>query len=143
MNIFSYWQPIASAILTAIVAFGIHNALSDLSESHHAKELSDQKNQLTLECEEAQQKTKDIANAYQKKNASLNARVAKLTSVQPRCIVPNKTGAATGDHGTTGNEGLPDGNGISDQFLVRFAARCESEALKLDAAQEFIRSEMN
>lgn len=134
--ILKFWQPIVSAILTAIVAFGLHSVVSNISEANHKAELLKQATQMTEQCNEDKLKIQKAGENYEARITILNHKLRTLSSVRPSCVPI--TGSPGVDHATSGNSQLLSGNGISSNWLIQFAGRCEREAIKLDSLQEFI-----
>lgn len=135
MNLLTYWQPIAAALATAVIAFGLHSAAARVTEINHQNELISQKEKIRAECNAAQQQTKDLSDAYQKKIADLNTRIAAALRVPAHCIMPRDTRPASGGNAATRDKGLSNGNGVSTGYLLEFAGRCETVGQQLDTCQ--------
>lgn len=73
-----YWQPIVSAVVTAIIAFGIHYGVSYLSDIRHQTELEEQKTALTEKCEADKKLTKKVSDEYEKTISDLNTKLNSL-----------------------------------------------------------------
>lgn len=135
MIFLKYWQPIVSAILTAVVAFGLHSLAIGFTQAHHDRELLEQRRNLEEKCAEDKAFLQKAGENYESKISVLNSRIRALSRVRPTCIMPVTPGLNVA---TEGNQGFPIGNGISSEWLIQFAGRCEREAIKLDSLQEFI-----
>lgn len=134
----TYWQPIAAALATALIAFALHSGVMWLSDIKHQNDLISQKAKLNAQCDAVQQQTKDLANAYQQKSNDLAVRLAAALRVPAQCILPADIGPASGGNAATANQGLPKGNGISTRYLIDFAGRCETVGEQLDSCQQSV-----
>lgn len=137
MWLIKYWQPALSALLTALVAFGLHSAVENLSNMAHDREMADLRANLQAQCESDKKLTAEASRDLQTKLANRTSQLANLkrlydTQCVPIAIPPTRYDAATA------NGELHRPHGIPAAALLDFAGECEQTALKLDSAQLFI-----
>lgn len=133
-----YWQPIAAAIVTALLAWGAHSLDVSWIEARHAKELAAQETALRAECKADKELTKEVSHGYQSKITDLNAKLAALKRVRPsRCVVPI-AGDTAGRSPAAGADKPAGQDGTPAESLYDFAGDAEKYRLQLIACQEFI-----
>ncbi len=136
--IVTYWQPLAAALATAAIALALHTGAAWLSDIRHQSELITQKVQLRAECTATTQKTKDLADDYQKKSNDLAVRLADALRLPARCILPADVRPTGRSDATAPDKRLSGGNGISTRYLIDFAGRCEAAGQQLDNCQQSV-----
>lgn len=139
LAILKYWQAILAAIITAILAYMIHDADVLFLEKKQAAELAEQANTLRAQCKADQKITAEVSNDYETKLSNLNSQLATVKRLHPsRCILPS-TGATGGhDDGTSGGQsGKPDA--VDTGTLYDFAGKAEQYRIQLSGCQDFIR----
>lgn len=94
-------------------------------------------------CKEAKTQSEEIGNDHQKEIRNLNAQLAHARRLRDnaRCEpIAGLAGETIGDNGSATGSKLSRGNGLSVEYLIDFAGRCEETRLKAIGAQRFINS---
>lgn len=143
-TVVKYWQPIAAATATAILALGLHVIDAKLVEISHDRELKAQAVAMAQQCAEDKAITERVANDFQNKVADLNTRLADARRLYDRTCVLIADPASV-DHGAA-KGGKPAGSAsatvaaIRANDLIDLAGEGEKYRLQLMSCQAFIKS---
>lgn len=132
-----------SALLTALIAFGLHTLAVSWIEASYERKLTEQKTVLTEQCAASKAITKEVSDDYQKK---LTARDASLSDARRllnrKCAAPVVVSTPTGHNGSP-VQGQPSGQDdralrADANDLIDIAAEGEKYRLQLIGCQTFI-----
>lgn len=138
------WKLVASAsggvILTAALAWFLHDLSVSAIERDHLAALDTLKTTLERQCHDEKALTTEVSNGLQKKIASLNSELARLKRVRERAVcVPVPTEPSPGHDAAASAGEPPRPHGVMDTALLDFAAEAERYRLQLIACQEFVK----
>lgn len=131
-----------SAVLTGIVAFGLHSVSVAFINASHEREIAKQKTVLTQQCEASKAVTEEVSYEYQKQLAGRDAALADARRLLNRQCAAVVVDTASGHHGSSGagkSSGSNDGGFRADaNELLDIAAEGEKYRLQLIGCQTFI-----
>lgn len=132
-SLIKYWQPLAAALLTLFLSYGLHKL--DMSFVERAKQhaLDEQKAMLIAACETDKQKTKEANDALQKSAHDIAGKLAAYKRLHPSSCVPVAGVAQPAPRGA-GHAGE---DGISSDWLREYAAECEAYRQQRIILEEF------
>lgn len=134
---------IAGLSLALILLLG-WNHYQDVRETRDRYKTERNQARADLEkCKTAKITSEEIGNDHQKQIRNLNAQLvnARRLRLNARCEpISGLAGETIGDNGRAARGKLSRGNGLSVEYLIDFAGRCEETRLKTIAAQSFIDS---
>lgn len=127
----------AGAVVTALVAFGLHSVDVHFIEKSWQKKLDDQHTADVAACDKDKAITKGTNDALQKDRDAIARKLADFKRMQPSHCVPVaalKTEPATGGDGHAGQNGI----GLESDWLREYAAECENYRRQRITLESFI-----
>ena len=137
--ILNYWQIGVTAVLTGLIAFGLHSLDVGYLNSANQAKLDAQQKALVLNCNAIQQQSVKVSHDFQTKlnNLTLERDALRLRG-NNQSSLPNIVSTARRDATSTG-QGHASGNARDNrQELYDFAAKAEKYRLQLKSCQSFI-----
>jgi len=132
-----------SALLTGLIAFGLHTLAVSWIEASYERKLTEQKTVLTEQCAASKAITKEVSDDYQKKLTDRDAALANARRLLNRkCAAPVVVNTTTGYNGSP-VQGQPSGQDdralrADANDLIDIAAEGEKYRLQLIGCQTFI-----
>lgn len=137
----NYVVGICCAVLTALVAFGVHKLDVVRLEDKQIKALAAQQKQLVAACDKAQKITEEVSHDYQEQLYALGRQLDHLKRVRTTSQCVPTTGGPAGRDGTPTGGKLSGTHGVRTDWLYDYAAKAEQVRLQLIACQNFIKKE--
>lgn len=133
------WPAIPAFLITAALAFLLHNFDVNRIEAKQRQALLEQASQMQAQCDKEKSITKEVSRDYQNKTAALTRRLSELKRLRPsRCVPLLAAGTAAGRAPEAGAIPAGQNGGVTSDALYDFAGDAEKYRLQLIGCQDFI-----
>lgn len=137
LNLLSYWQPIAAALATAVIAFALHTLDVGAIKAGQVTALNNQAKMLVAVCDQSKQLAAKESHDYQTELAAARAGANKLRANNVCVPIARSTGGLNGPNNNPGSGGQ---NGVSSNTLYSIAEDCKEKRLQLNHLQKLLRN---
>lgn len=134
----TYWQAIITFVITAIVAFSLHELDINALKAVQSVQLASEAKSLVAECQQDKQITREVSSEYEIEIANLNTQLSATNSLYDNQWV-RVTGPTRSNHGSTSGPGHATTYEIPAGKLIEYAGDSEKYRLQLKSCQEFIK----
>lgn len=131
------WRSVLAVAATVVVCYGLHWISATLTEINHETQLTELRTTMMKNCHDAQQRTAEADNAYQKKIADLNSRLAAAKRLHNGTCVRATLGVPSGQLDAKGADGQRRTADIDAGWLLDQAGQCDAAGERLNALIDF------
>lgn len=132
------WRSVLAVAATVVVCYGLHWISATITQINHETEMAELRTTMMKNCHDAQQRTAEADNAYQKKIADLNSRLAAAKRLHNGTCVRATVGVSSGKPAAQGSDGQPRYVELDAQQLLERAAAHDADAETLNGLIDFV-----
>lgn len=137
ITLLRYWQPILSSIITALLAFFVHQGVMAVYNLKHQAEIAELTQKMREECQKDKTITNEVSSDYQNALGNINNQFYQLIGLQPFPSGLSIANATSRYNDKAQQPEYANKDARAAKFYT-FAREAEQYRIQLTACQDFV-----